>query len=139
MASFGGRRSLRASSARSNTAKQQQQHQQQQQQHPLAALPSRPTVTFRCASRNIAHEVMRSRPGWVETNDDIDWDINWADVAWIRDMHDQIQLDEQQRINHYCNHYELTRKDLMVKNLKRMKRQLQKSDCGAEAAAYDFW
>jgi tubulin polyglutamylase TTLL9 len=29
-------------------------------------------------------------------------------------------------VNHYRNHYELTRKDLMVKNLKRFKKQLEK-------------
>jgi hypothetical protein len=27
-------------------------------------------------------------------------------------------------VNHFRNHYELTRKDLMVKNLKRMKKQV---------------
>jgi len=31
-----------------------------------------------------------------------------------------------QRINHFQNHYELTRKDLLVKNLKRTKKQLQR-------------
>lgn len=106
-----------------------------------AELPIRPppTILFRCSQRNTVHEVMRSRPGWKETEDDVDWDINWADVAWVRDMYDQIQLDDDQHLNHFPNHYELTRKDLMIKNLKRMKRQLQRSDANEEASAYSFW
>ena len=48
-------------------------------------------------------------------------------------------LPRVQRVNHFRNHYELTRKDLMVKNLKRMKRQLERDDRGAEAAQYDFF
>ena len=38
-----------------------------------------------------------------------------------------VRLNETQIINHYPNHYELVRKDLMVKNLKRFKKQLQKN------------
>ena len=98
-----------------------------------------PEIVFRCSNRgNLAHAVMSKRPGWVETDDDVDWDINWADVAWTRDMYDQIQMDDDQRLNHFPNHYELTRKDLMVKNLKRMRKQLQRNDCAAEAACYSF-
>ena len=41
---------------------------------------------------------------------DTDWDINWADVGWIRDFYDHIHLDDHQRLNHFRNHYELTRK-----------------------------
>ncbi|KAG5187924.1 tubulin-tyrosine ligase family-domain-containing protein [Tribonema minus] len=82
---------------------------------------------------------MRNRPGWQETEDEIDWDIHWADVGWVRDMYDQVQLDDVQRLSHFKNHYELTRKDLMVKNLKRMRRQLQRSGNAEEAAAYNFW
>ena len=29
-------------------------------------------------------------------------------------------------INHFSNHYEITRKDLMVKNIKRYRRELEK-------------
>ena len=29
-------------------------------------------------------------------------------------------------LNHFPNHYELTRKDLMVKNIKRYRRELEK-------------
>lgn len=33
-----------------------------------------------------------------------------------------IRLTDHQIINHFPNHYELTRKDLMIKNLKRYKK-----------------
>ena len=37
-----------------------------------------------------------------------------------------MHLHEWQRINHFPNHHELTRKDLLIKNLKRTKRQLDR-------------
>lgn len=39
-----------------------------------------------------------------------------------------IRLTDHQVINHFPNHYELTRKDLMVKNLKRYKKELEKNE-----------
>ena len=45
---------------------------------------------------------------------------------WIRNVYSKIRLDAHQRVNHFRNYYELTRKDHMLKNLKRYKRQLQK-------------
>lgn len=42
-------------------------------------------------------------------------------------------------MNHFRNHYEITRKDLLVKNLKRMKRQLERSDAYGEAARFAFF
>jgi tubulin polyglutamylase TTLL9 len=108
--------------------------QQQQQQEEEEG-----TILFRCSNRNLMHEVMSNRPNWEETTDDVEWDINWADVGWVRDFYDGIQMDEDQLLNHFPNHYELTRKDLMVKNLKRMKRKLHKNDCPGEAASYSFW
>ena len=45
---------------------------------------------------------------------DTDWDINWSDIGWVRDYFDHMHLEDHQRINHFRNHYELTRKDLLV-------------------------
>jgi hypothetical protein len=45
---------------------------------------------------------------------------------WIHHELDRIHLNDWQRINHYPNHYELTRKDLLIKNLKRTKKQLER-------------
>ena len=39
-----------------------------------------------------------------------------------------IRFTDHQVINHFPNHYELTRKDLMVKNLKRFKKECEKTE-----------
>jgi tubulin polyglutamylase TTLL1 len=36
------------------------------------------------------------------------------------------RLQDDQILNHFPNHYELVRKDLMVKNIKRYRRELEK-------------
>jgi hypothetical protein len=46
--------------------------------------------------------------------------------SWIHHELDKAHLNDWQRVNHFPNHYELTRKDLLIKNLKRAKRQLEK-------------
>ena len=42
------------------------------------------------------------------------------------------------RINHFHNHYELTRKDLLTKNVKKFKRSMEKKGNYSEASQYDF-
>ena len=36
-----------------------------------------------------------------------------------------MQLGEHQRVNHFPNHYELTRKDLLTKNVKKVSISIQ--------------
>lgn len=51
-----------------------------------------------------------------------DWNYYWASVGTLRQIFSTesgIRLTDMQIINHFPNHYELTRKDLMVKNIKR--------------------
>ncbi len=48
-------------------------------------------------------------------------------------------LSSNQKINHYPNHYELTRKDLMYKNLRKFKKQLIKDGKHHEANEYNFF
>ena len=50
-----------------------------------------------------------------------------------------MRLEEWQRVNHYRNNYELTRKDHMVKNLKRQRKQLEREGRVEEAANFDFF
>ena len=76
---------------------------------------------------------------WVETDGELDWDIFWADTGWCHDNLDHVRLSDHQRVNHFRNHYELTRKDLLVKNLKRTKKALEREDRLEEAAQYDFF
>ena len=95
------------------------------------------TVRFRTCFHNVVYDVFRAR-AWKETDSDVDWDVCWADTGWIRENFDNIRLNEHQRINHFRNHYELTRKDSMIKNLKRAQRALQREGLEEEAAKYEF-
>ena len=66
--------------------------------------------------------------------DNSDWDLVWTDRTWAREYMHQYKLADWQRVNHYRNNYELTRKDNMVKNLKRARKQLEKEGRAEEAA-----
>ncbi|KAG9474636.1 hypothetical protein GDO78_004767 [Eleutherodactylus coqui] len=48
-------------------------------------------------------------------------------------------MEEHVRICHFRNHYELTRKNFMVKNLKRFRKQLERESEHLEAAKCDFF
>ena len=67
-----------------------------------------------------------------------DWDFHWADVHWVHEVFDQVHLSDHQKINHFRNHYELTRKDFLIKNVKRTIRTVEKEYGKAEAAKFDF-
>eukprot|EP00798_Chlamydomonas_sp_ICE-L_P004161 gene4161-14261_t len=67
------------------------------------------------------------RRGWEEAGEhDDEWDLYWASVGSIKQIFGSeagIRLQQGQLVNHFPNHYELTRKDLMVKNIKRYQKQ----------------
>ena len=85
-------------------------------------------------------------PGWREMPKDADgvyidsddWDVVWSDRGWVRDNFDGMRLTDTQRVNHFRNNYELTRKDHMAKNIKRYKKQLEREGNYEEAACFDF-
>ena len=84
------------------------------------------------------------RRGWQRwhANHDSDWNVYWANVHTTREIfapENGIRLGEHQRVNHFPNHYELTRKDNLIKNLKRTQRALLREGLEEEAAAYDFF
>lgn len=104
------------------------------------------SIRFRVTLRNTVLDTFRSRSGWTESSPEADdWDITFTDVGWVHDhlgVHGApSDLEPHQRVNHFPNHYELTRKDLMVKNIKRMKRQLQRTQApgSREAARFDIY
>jgi tubulin polyglutamylase TTLL1 len=71
------------------------------------------------------------RRGWQRwhANHDLDWNVYWANVHTTREIfapENGIRLGEHQRVNHFPNHYELTRKDLLVKNVKRYRKDLER-------------
>ncbi|XP_077976310.1 putative tubulin polyglutamylase TTLL9 [Styela clava] len=95
-------------------------------------------IRFKCAMNNTIADVLRQRPGWVESKEGEDWDFYWCDVGWLRENFDHIYMEEHVRICHFRNHYELTRKNLMVKNLKRLRKQLER-ESKSEALKCEFF
>ncbi|XP_048727634.2 probable tubulin polyglutamylase TTLL9 isoform X7 [Ostrea edulis] len=70
---------------------------------------------------------------------DGDWDFYWCDREWLHQNYDTMFLYEHQKILHFRNHYELTRKNLMVKNLKRLKKQTEREQGKAEGLSFEFF
>uniref|UniRef100_M4AQX9 Tubulin--tyrosine ligase-like protein 9 n=2 Tax=Xiphophorus TaxID=8082 RepID=M4AQX9_XIPMA len=98
----------------------------------------RSCVRYKCGLFNTIQDVLRQRPNWVEVKDG-EWDFNWCDVGWLRENFDHSYMDEHVKINHFRNHYELSRKNLMVKNLKRYQKNLEKEVGREEAFKCDFF
>ena len=63
-------------------------------------------IRFRTSLRNTVYDVMKSR-NWNEVQEDEEWDFFWADVHWIFDCFDITTFTENQKINHFRNHYEV--------------------------------
>ena len=69
--------------------------------------------------------------GWTKAQTPDDWNIFWAtkeSVRMIFNPETGHRLGELQLLNHFPNHYELTRKDLMCKNIKRYRKDLEKEN-----------
>ncbi|CAG4982999.1 unnamed protein product [Colias eurytheme] len=69
------------------------------------------------------------RRGWKEVNPEDDWNIYWSNTINCRNifnLENGYRLHDNQLINHFPNHYELVRKDLLVKNIKRYRKELEK-------------
>lgn len=96
-------------------------------------------VVFKTSFRNCILDAMKKR-GWNEVDKGSkDWDFHWADVHWVAEyFREGNKLSEGQRLNHFPNHYELTRKDLLTKNVKKAKRQLEREGRVEEAKKYEF-
>lgn len=109
--------------------------------------PARDVIRWRCHFSNTVKDVFKAKKAWREMprdedgsyTDSMDWDIVWSDRTWVAQNLDVMRLEEWQRVNHFRNNYELTRKDHCVKNLKRQKKQLEREGRLEEAANFDFF
>ena len=81
---------------------------------PDACIISGP-IKWRSTLKNTIYEVLQSKKDWQETEHETDWDFFWADKGWIHHEMDKMHLNDWQRVNHFPNHGELTRKDLLIK------------------------
>ncbi|KAM9342504.1 putative tubulin polyglutamylase TTLL9 [Pholidichthys leucotaenia] len=96
-------------------------------------------VWYKCGLFKTAQDVLSQRPNWAEVKYDDGWDFHWCDVGWLRKNFDQTYMKEHMRINHFPNNYELTRKNLMMKNLKRYQKRLEREVDRTESSKCDFF
>ena len=104
------------------------------------------TLSFQCHMKNTIKDVFLSRgyneipcPEEEDEEENMDWDFIWASRAWIHAKmlgNAPVVLRPNQRVNHFPNSFELTRKDLMAKNLQRLRRELRKT---GQEATVDFY
>lgn len=69
--------------------------------------------------------------GWISSEPEDDWNFYWASVHTVRgifNVETGFRLNDDQIVNHFPNHYELTRKDSMVKNIKRYRKSLEREN-----------
>jgi tubulin polyglutamylase TTLL9 len=99
------------------------------------------TIKFKSSLKNTIYETLKRR-GWKETESDSDFDFYWSEKNFFSSEVQQNQgyhpLTTLQKVNHFPNNYELTRKDLMYKNLRRYKKKLDKEN-PEEAKKYFFY
>uniref|UniRef100_A0ABD2VY72 Tubulin--tyrosine ligase-like protein 9 n=1 Tax=Trichogramma kaykai TaxID=54128 RepID=A0ABD2VY72_9HYME len=96
------------------------------------------TIKFRCDYSSTPLKVLQSR-GWSRIHDsqDSSWDLWWCDTSDLRQALDAQRLRPQQRVSHFRNHCELTRKNYLYRNLKRYRRLLLKAGKTKEAELCD--
>lgn len=76
-----------------------------------------------------------TRRGWKQVMPEEDWNVYWSNTVNCRSIFsidNGLRLGDNQLINHFPNHYELVRKDLLVKNIKRYRKILEK-ECNSLA------
>jgi len=80
--------------------------------------------------------------GWKQVDEPETADFHWMDRQYDEKVwHAQIppKLEAHQIVNHYRNHWELTHKDKLARNLNRFKAQLEKDGKTKTAETYNFY
>ncbi|KAG5345024.1 TTLL9 polyglutamylase, partial [Acromyrmex heyeri] len=100
-------------------------------------------VKFRCDFPSTQVEVMLAR-GWTQIVDpeDTNWHLWWCDTGDVLRQvldGDRKKLRPYQRVPHFRNHYELTRKNYLYRNLKRYRKALIRAGKFAEARISDLY
>ncbi|KAJ8665351.1 hypothetical protein QAD02_007013 [Eretmocerus hayati] len=97
------------------------------------------SIKYRCDYSSTPLKVLQAR-GWARVTDarDTSWDLWWCDTSELRCALDgSTKLRPNQRVAHYRNHSELTRKNYLYRNLRRYKRMLVKAGKRREAEFCD--
>ncbi|XP_023248447.1 probable tubulin polyglutamylase TTLL9 [Copidosoma floridanum] len=92
-------------------------------------------IKFRCDYSPTPLKVLQAR-GWTRVQEpkDNSWDIWWCDTSELKLALDgPVKLEANQRVSHFRNHCELTRKNYLYRNLRRYRRLLVKANKSREA------
>ncbi len=107
-------------------------------------------VMWKCGLSNTILDVLEKRPGWQATTWVVvkwqsrfefrgeNWDFYWVTREWMASSFDRHKFRSGQRICHFRNDFELTRKDFLVKNMKKMRKALEKQQSQMIADKCDF-
>lgn len=87
---------------------------------------SRPVIKYQTNFHNVISSVMKSRPGWMNGREEEEKKVDffWAETIWMHEKFDTIYFAEHVKVNHFPRFYELTRKNLLAKNLKRFQKMM---------------
>lgn len=83
-----------------------------------------PVVKFKTNFTNCILEAMKRR-GYRQTDGD-DWDLCWSEKDGIADLYETKRLLPHQKINHFRNYFEIARKDMLLRNLKKHRKALER-------------
>ncbi|CAH1738759.1 polyglutamylase complex subunit TTLL1-like [Aphis gossypii] len=67
---------------------------------------------------------------WIHVGPEDEWNFYWTSIHTCRCLFNadkNYRLKDNQIINHFPNHYELGRKDLLIRNIRRYRREMLKS------------
>ena len=95
---------------------------------------------FKCTYSATVVDTLKRR-GWGEVDENSDdWDIFFCDLNQLRDIFASNQpLLDNQRVGHFRNCFEISRKNLMVKNLKRLKSRIERAFGKEEGEKCNFF
>ncbi|KAK2949489.1 putative Replication protein A 70 kDa DNA-binding subunit [Blattamonas nauphoetae] len=80
-------------------------------------------VNLSCCKYSVHQDVLNSL-GWVETEDEDNWNLFWMDTSVGTDR--LKRLRSYQKINHFPGMSEITRKDNLARNMNKLKQQYPK-------------
>lgn len=79
--------------------------------------------------KSVIIENMKERKWEQAEDDEEDWNFYWISVRFVKNFfHPRYgkRLTDRQLVNHFPNYSEVTKKDLMVKNIKRYRKDVDK-------------
>uniref|UniRef100_A0A0N4Z3I1 Tubulin--tyrosine ligase-like protein 9 n=1 Tax=Parastrongyloides trichosuri TaxID=131310 RepID=A0A0N4Z3I1_PARTI len=87
-------------------------------------------VYWKSALTNTIYEVLTNRKNFIPTTGD-SWNFFWVNREWMNTSFDKHKFKDNQMVCHFRNDYELTRKDNLIKNIKKGKKNFSQVN-------YDF-